>query len=460
MTAKLNKMDLLKWGITLAIMLILFLIPETGFYTWNVKMFFVITMGGLCCIAMDMLPLTLIGLLLPFLWILFNVAPAAVVFSPWTNLALYTMLGALIFGAGMGDSGLLKRISFWMMTKINGSWYKLLLGFFVTGVFLSLITFAGGYVLFIALVASFCISVDIMKTKKAVVLALVCMVASIASKAFIYCPGNYSIILGAAQSVLPGFTINFVQAIAANWPMMFVALAIVFIVAKIFYKDDTPLEGRAYFEERLAEMGPITRKEKAAAIVLIIMIALLLVTPFMGQDPSLIFCLVPLLLFIPGIDAADPKCLNQVDYGMVFFGGCCIGIGAVSSYLGLGVVLGNILTPLFNSGNTFMIFGLLFLVIFVLNFLLTPVAIYGVLSVPLFTICLGLGLDPSTFVFAMMHSAELVLFPYEYLPYLVLFSFGMVTMKDFIKVNIIRTIIYFAGIMLILVPYWHLIGLL
>ena len=104
-------------------------------------------------------------------------------------------------------------------------------------------------------------------------------------------------------------------------------------------------------------------------------------------------------------------------------------------------------------------FGLLFFLVFLLNFLLTPVAIFGVISVPMMQIALALNLPPETFVYAIIHSAETVIFPYEYLPYLIVYSFGMMSMKDFVKVSVIRCTIYIIGFFAILVPYWMLIGL-
>lgn len=36
----------------------------------------------------------------------------------------------------------------------------------------------------------------------------------------------------------------------------------------------------------------------------------------------------------------------------------------------------------------------------------------------------------------------------------------MMTMKEFIKMNVIRTVLCFLGLMFICIPYWMLIGLM
>jgi len=70
-----------------------------------------------------------------------------------------------------------------------------------------------------------------------------------------------------------------------------------------------------------------------------------------------------------------------------------------------------------------------------------------------------LGLSPIPFAYAVSASTEAIIFPYEYVPYLIVFGFGMMSMKDFIKINILRSVVFFGGYLLLLVPYWLLIGL-
>ena len=73
-----KKMDTntkIKWAITLIVPLILILIPYSGFYTYPVKMFFVITVFGLFVIAFEFFHLAVMAALLPALWAIFKVAP-------------------------------------------------------------------------------------------------------------------------------------------------------------------------------------------------------------------------------------------------------------------------------------------------------------------------------------------------------------------------------------------------
>ena len=50
--------------------------------------------------------------------------------------------------------------------------------------------------------------------------------------------------------------------------------------------------------------------------------------------------------------------------------------------------------------------------------------------------------------------------PYEYASYLIYFSFGLIYLKDFIKLFTVKTILNAIFMVVILIPYWHLIGLI
>ena len=104
--------------------------------------------------------------------------------------------------------------------------------------------------------------------------------------------------------------------------------------------------------------------------------------------------------------------------------------------------------------------AIIFAIVFLLNFAMTPLAIFALITSPMLALAVSLGYSPIPFAYAVNACAEAILLPYEYVPYLIIFSFGMISMKDFIKVNILRSVLFFGGFLLVLVPYWMLIGLL
>lgn len=87
---------------------------------------------------------------------------------------------------------------------------------------------------------------------------------------------------------------------------------------------------------------------------------------------------------------------------------------------------------------------------------MTPLAIIALITQPLIGIAATIGVSPLPFLYAVNACSEAILLPYEYVPYLIVYGFGMISMKDFIKFNFVRSIIFFVGFLVVLVPYWML----
>ena len=177
-------------------------------------------------------------------------------------------------------------------------------------------------------------------------------------------------------------------------------------------------------------------------------------------DLNLGFATIPWLVFLPFVKGADKDTFKRMNVPILVFIAACMSIGSVANYLGLGEVIAIVCNQLLSgSTNPFAILAVVFALVFGLNFLMTPSAIVSLITVPVCMLAVNAGLSPIPFVYAMSACSEAVIFPYEYVPYLVIYAFGMMHMKDFIKTNILRSALFFAGYLLLLVPYWYLIGL-
>ena len=108
----------------------------------------------------------------------------------------------------------------------------------------------------------------------------------------------------------------------------------------------------------------------------------------------------------------------------------------------------------------FGIAGTTWLVAVLANFCLTPLAAMASFGVPLTNIALSLGIEPYAILYAFNFGLDQVLFPYEYAIYLIYFSFGMLTMKDFIKFFGTKMVLSIIFLLVCVVPYWMVIGLL
>ena len=208
-------------------------------------------------------------------------------------------------------------------------------------------------------------------------------------------------------------------------------------------------------------MGPVTRVEKANAIMLVILLVYIFTVQIHKLDINLGFAIIPFMVYLPFVNGADSDAIKDVNYSVILFVAACMGIGTVASNLGLGVALMEVCgTLLHGSTNPIALMGIVFTIVFGLNFLMTPAAIIALIIEPIILLATSMGYSAVPFAYAVNACSEAIIFPYEYVPYLVVYAFGMISMKDFIKYNIMRSVLFFIGFLVVLVPYWMLIGLL
>ena len=180
-----------------------------------------------------------------------------------------------------------------------------------------------------------------------------------------------------------------------------------------------------------------------------------------GLDLNYGFALIPFALFLPFINGATQQTVEKVNFEMLFFVAACMAIGTVATNMGLGDAIAEAcLKALGGNTSPMLIIAIIFGIVFILNFLMTPMAIWSLITIPLLTMVTNLGFSALPFAYAINACAEAIIMPYEYVPYLVIFSFGMISMKDFVVFNIVRSIVVLLGIVVVLTGYWHLIGLM
>ena len=451
---------MIKWAVTIILSLIFFLIPEQGFYTTTVRNFFVITVFSLSVMAFEFFPVVVMAALMPMLWALFGVCTASVAMGPWMGSTMPMVLGMFVMVASLEACGLLKRLAFYLMSKIDGSYVKICFAVFFVSVIIGFLTLGVAYPIMAAICAGLCYALDIQKTKAGAGIALAGMLGACSSHAFTFTSQGMGVIRGMAGDMLAGINIDLFSVFFHNWPMVLVCCIILFIATK-WYKPEKQFNSSEYFKNELAKMGTIKKSEKSNLAMLLIIIAFICTSRFHGLDMNYALAIVPFFMFLPGVDGADEEALKNVNWQMVFFVGSCMAIGTVANSLGLGDVLGKICLDVFENvgGNIFAIFTVTFGLIFVMNFLMTPMAIWSLLTVPLLTAAETLGFNLLPFVYALISCSEAIILPYEYVPYLLFYGMGIITMGDFVKLNILRSIIFFGGYLAILIPYWMLIGI-
>lgn len=449
-----------KWLITLLLSLLCLAIPEQGFITYEVKFFFAITVFGLALAAFELIPIFAIGIIMPVLWIIFKVAPVEIVMSAWTGTTVLMLIGSYFLGATLEDSGLLRRIAYFIMSKTKGSYFILLLGLMLVSVLLNILAMGWGFLISAPLAYGLYVSLNTKDHNVAVGIAAAAMLGGCTAHSYTWQATNWAIIMNAGANYLSPASISPLTLMLHCWPLFFISVFILYATSKL-WKPKEDLGDVSYFKEQLVKLGKITHREKVNCFMMVFLLIYSFTTNIHGLDINLGFAIIPWFVYLPFLQGADEHTLKKLNWQMIFFVVACLSIGSVAGSLELGdVIAAACKTALNGSTNFVVILFTVFLIVFVLNFLMTPVAIFALIISPMLLLATELGIDPAVFAYAINASTEAIIFPYEYVPYLIAYSFGIISMKDFIKWNIFRSIIFFAGIFTILIGYWKITGLL
>ena len=450
----------IKWAITIVVTLIILMIPTNDVYTRQMSLFFASTVFALFMMAFEFFDPIVVSIIMPMSWVALGVTNAAGAMSGWTNTIMYMVVGAYFLANALGESGLLKRIALLIIAKTGGKWLGLLFGVFLAGVVVSILTFGLSYIILATLCIGIIKSLELkVPSKASAMICFTCMLGCCSSRCFIYAPSTYAVVIAQGQLIDPAFNITAIQAFTHNFPMFIVSVITLLIVYKL-WKTDASLQSADYFRNELATMGKMGKTEKKTAVFLVIFFAMLLTGPWTGVDANLLFALAPWMLLLPGINVASMESVRTLNWQNVFFIAGCMAIGTVAASLGIGGIIAQFATPFMVNASSFGFFSVVFAITFVLNFFMTPLAIWSLMTVPLCQIALDIGMNIRPVCYALVMCSEAIILPYEYVPYLIVYSFGMISMGDFVKLNVMRCVLYFIGFLALLLPYWMLIGIL
>ena len=449
-----------KWLAAIVIPALLFLIPVGEVFTAPMRLFFVITLFMMMVIAMELLPILMSAILLPAAYVLLGVADLSTAFGAWTKPLPYMLVGAFVLAMGLAECGLLKRIAYGILAKTGGTYRGILLGILVASLVLTFMTSGSADTIMVAFIFGICVALGLGTSKTSAGITMVAAICCIDGCLFIFKPSNMAVLLGGAQSVLgEDFTISYTQFFLHNWPWLIALVLFVLLMCKL-WKPDVPINGKEYFVSEYQTLGKMTTREIKALIVSVVIILLLLTTSLTNFSGEWILALVPWVMFLPGVNVATEETIKGIKFPVIFFAAACMSIGFVAGSLGIGPLITRTITPVISSiSNHWLLSGATTLFGTILNFLLTPMAMMGVGTAPICQVFTDLGINPLLGLYAFYLSCNFVFLPYESTAFLVFYSFGTVKLKDFVKICVIKAMFFLAFMMIVMVPYWRLIGI-
>ncbi len=452
-----------KWVAALFIPLGIQLIPATEAFTVPMREFLVATTFVILLAAFELFPNMLVGLLLPVAYVITGTVPVANALDIWSSsFMIFMIVGGMIFANALAESGLLNRIVLWAGTKCQGSLLKLLFALMLAGLLVMCVSFTNGWMVTLVLCYGVVKALKLEHTNEGLLIMIVAQIVSTASLNFIYSPLAIALWGGGVQMVVKDFQMSWWTLPVYNLPL----LVIQFIVVYLFYRLYKPARflkgGIQYFEAEYAKLGRLSTKEKKAIFLTVLLFLYIFTQPLHKLDMNYGFIIIPMLFFLPGINVATKqKSLDTVNIGFIIFIASCMSIGSVGAVVGIGPAISTYLTPLL-AGCPIPIFLFLCIIFgIIMNILMTPSAMQGMFPGPLAALGTGLGISYPLLPFmAMFFANDMVFFPYENAYLLIMFGFGAISMKDFMKYNLIKMVLTLALFWVLVLPFWYVIGLI
>lgn len=458
MATKVNSKTLLMWAINLGLPLLICLIPVTDLFTAQMKTFLIITVFAILAIALETLPQSGVTFLLPAAYILFGLADASLAWYPWTMPTVWMIIGALLLVNTLESSGVLMRISYKIILMVGGSYKGLILGLGLLGTILNIILFGNAYVILAGLAYGLCKALNLEKfSKEATGIFIAAAIGGIIPPVFCY-GSNVLMLEGIGASVVGEMHISYLAYTFLNIPVILYFIAALFLILFMF-KATKNISGKAYFQEKLSEMGAMTSAEKKAVVWLVILFVYIMYCGIKGTDCTFAFIVLPALMTMPAIGCGSEKDVKRLDFSFILFVASCMSIGFVAQALGFGPLITSLAAPLTANASPNVVVYLIYVLNIILNFLLTPMAIMAGFTPTFLQIAGEFGINPYVIYSVIGMGCDQILFPYEYALYMMYFSFGFIHMKDFIKYFGAKMLLCCIMVAVVFIPFWHITGL-
>ena len=466
----LSKSDRVKWLISILLTAAIWLTPTNSIFTPAMRSFSSLTALAMLLLAFELTPIFVPAVLLPVGYTLFHVAPKEVIYNAWTGQVPWVLIGSMLVASILEKTGLSKRIAYRTLLLARGNLFVLMFTFLLAGIIVGAFVPASmaRTALFGTIMLSLCQAMGYKANSKYALIgfATVYIVSNDVSMSWMTASNANIILTGlmASAGVPVGWIDYAVYSLVPSVIWMSVEIIVLFILysrREVFQGGGTASahQTREYLREQYAGLGPMGTAEKKALIFVCIIVLLLLTSNLHVLNPGQIFILTACAAFLPGINIAGNDDLKAINFSMVLLVVGCISIGDVASSMGVGKLMVTSLIPHMPRD----VFGLSAFVAglcFIGNMLMTPLALVSGLTVPIVELCNSIGVNPIGMCFIFWLSCMSILLPYETTTALLMYSYNMMSIKEFIKIFLVKTVITFIATFAIFIPWLYVVGAL
>lgn len=451
----------IKWIICIVVPLVIMILPTGELFTPLLRKFVAITLFGILMFLFEVMPNPIIAMTWAFAYPAFGVCKVNEVLSPWALSVVMQIILSLLIVEAVNNTPLMERLAAYLLkTRLGNSYFGILFIFAIfTTVVSILVPGMGMGIIHIMLAISLIRAMGYKQNDNvACGLMMMSIYGMTTAQNFLYSPSGNGTAAAMISTVIDGYRLGYVQIILENLIFIPQMLAICFLFTKIYKAEINQTD---FAKEKLKELGPVTSAEKKIAIILCAMVIFLVSTQFTGLDMTLGFVGAVLLLYFPPFKIADKEVFARTNFSVPFIAAFCMCIGTIAVIAGADKAFNAIAAPMFQEVNSSFIFvGATWLLGFIANIFMTPATLMTLFCPLLAPLAEMLGYSANIVAYVLYHAGNAVIFPYENGTLLVMYSFGMLSMRRFIKGAVAISILDIIWIIVLGVPYWTILGLL
>lgn len=302
-------------------------------------------------LATSFIPEYLTALIFFFVAILFNLAPASIIFSGFSSTAFWLIFSGMIVGIGISETGLGYRVAGKLASYLEGSYLKMIAGTSLAGMLLIFImpSAIGRIVLLVPVTLELSKYFGFHEGSNGKTGLILAATLGTYIPAFSILPSNVpNMILSGLAETQWKISFLYGEYFLLHFPLLGLAkvIAIIFVIHWLY--PDTPTVNNS---SKTHLPNPVLRKEKKLILVLIIMLILWMTDFIHHISPAWVALGGAIFLMLPGIGIINKSSFStKINYGSLLFIAGVIGLGGIISYSGLGDVIGKRLIALLPLG--------------------------------------------------------------------------------------------------------------
>ena len=402
------------------------------------------------------------GLFLALL-VIFQVAPPANVFAPWTGPIMYLVIGAYLIAGAVKSSGLGERIAYNFILKYVDSYKSIIISIFALTFILSvLIPHPWPRAFLIMSVMAVVIKSGNIPREDSVKIGFAVFAASV-PVSMIFLTGDSVINVLAVQA--SGKTVGWVDWFIYMGPPNIIASILTCMLILYLFKPSKEVNiNKDEIRSKLEAMGAVTGLEKKTAFWIVLAIVLWIADTVHGIHIGWVTLLIATAMALPVIGGIlTPKDWAGVPIHVLLFLTAAITIGVVGGITGMNAWIAKTVLPTTVPENPYILAAFIATISIVIHMVLgSVIAVMGIAIPALLLFTKPMGLDPiipTMLVFTAIGIHYIL--PFQHLNILVGLGEenGMYTQKEVMKLGLPLTIVVYVICVLVEVPYWQMIGL-